>query len=341
MPSRNRRAAAIAALAALALMTRLPSLTAQQDVPAGYKPVPGRASLGAIDDPSVVGASDARLRDDAWVVGVVIDGRARAYGLALLNEHEVVNDRIGDTELVVVWSPYANVAAAFDRRAGGRALEFEPGGGLLHGGLVLQDRESLSLWPVLRGAADAGPLTGTPLTLLPVADRMLWAEWVARHPDTDVLSVNRTDAAGGTMALQDPGENQHADFLASDTGYDGIEAGDGRLPDKALVYAFRHQGVAYAVDNRRVVGGQAFPLHDGSWALVYREASDRMFRGSAAFVSSGGFEQRGGSWFELSTDAEFNAISRDFGGAGIARLPGFDAFWYAWSLTWPATELLR
>jgi hypothetical protein len=341
MPSRTTRAAVIAALAAVALMTRAPSFAAQQDTPPGYTPVPGRERLRAIDEPAVVGAAQARLRDDAWVVGVVIDGRARAYGLALLNEHEVVNDRLVDTDFVVVWSPYANAAAAFDRRVGGRTLEFEPAGALLHGGLVLRDRETLSLWPVLRGAADAGPLAGTALTQLPVTDRMLWAEWVAHHPDTDVLSLTRADGAGGTITLQDPGANEHADFLASGVGYDGIEASDGRLPDKTLVYAFRHQEVSYAVDDRRVIGGQAFELHDGAWALVYREASDRMFRGSAAFASSTGFEQRGGSWFELSTDAEFNAITRDFGGAGVARLPGFDTFWYTWSLTWPATELLR
>jgi len=338
MPSRTIR---VAALAAIALISQAPSLAAQQDAPPGYTPVPGRENIRAIDDPTVVSAAQARLRDDAWVVGVVIGGRARAYGLALLNEHEVVNDRIGDTELVIVWSPYANAAAAFDRRAGGRTLEFEPAGGLLHGALILQDRETLSLWPVLRGAADAGPLSGTPLVQLPVADRMLWAEWVARHPDTDVLSVTRSDGGGGTMTLQDPGANQHADFLASDAGYDGIEAAGGRLPDKALVYVFRRLGAAYAVDDRRVIGGQAFELRDGSSVLVYREASDRMFRSSAAFVSSAGFEQRGGSWFELSTGAEFNAITRDFGGAGVARLPGFDTFWYAWSLTWPETELLR
>jgi len=322
-------------------MSQMPPLAAQQDAPPGYTPVPGRETLSAIDRPSVVGAAQARLRDDAWVVGVVIDGRARAYGLALLDEHEVVNDRIGDTDFVVVWSPYANTAAAFDRRAGGRTLEFEPAGGLLHGALILQDRETLSLWPVLRGAADAGPLSGTPLTTLPVSDRMLWAEWVARHPDTDVLTITRADDSGGTITLQDPGADRHADFLASDRRYEGSEEGDGRLPDKTLVYAFRHQGVAYAVDDRRVIGGQAFELADGSWALVYREASDRMFRGSAAFASSAGFEQRGGSWFELSTNAEFNAITRDFGGAGVARLPGFDTFWYAWSLTWPSSELLR
>ena len=38
---------------------------------------------------------------------------------------------------------------------------------------------------------------------------------------------------------------------------------------------------------------------------------------------------------------EFNAITRDFGGAPVDRLNGFDTFWYTWSLTHTDTELLR
>ncbi len=74
--------------------------------------------------------------------------------------------------------------------------------------------------------------------------------------------------------------------------------------------------------------------------FIFREASDQMFRGSAAFQSAAGFEKRAGSWFEIGTGAEFNAISRDFGDS-VERLNGFDTFWYTWSLTHTDTELLR
>ena len=67
-----------------------------------------------------------------------------------------------------------------------------------------------------------------------------------------------------------------------------------------------------------------------------------MFRGSSAFLSkASGFEQRGGMWFELGTGAEFNGLNRDFAGATVDRLNGFDTFWYTWSLTHPSTELFK
>ena len=40
---------------------------------------------------------------DAWVFGVEVSGVARAYSLNLLNHHEVVNDRVGDTAFAAVW----------------------------------------------------------------------------------------------------------------------------------------------------------------------------------------------------------------------------------------------
>ena len=205
----------------------------------------------------------------------------------------------------------------------------------------MQDRETDTYWSIMSGKAEAGALNGTALVELPVSEKMSWAEWRARHPDTLVLSVTRTARDGETVSLQDPGSDAYGNYFAGDEGYRGTEATDGRLDTKDQIHAFLHDGVAYAIDLRRVVGGKAFELHDGSWVLVYREATDKMFRGSSAFLSGSGFEQRGGSWFEIATGTEFNAITRDFGGAPVERLNGFDTFWYTWSLTHTDTELLR
>ncbi len=38
-----------------------------------------------------------------WVLGVVLEGQARAYSLNLLNRHEVINDRIADQPIAAVW----------------------------------------------------------------------------------------------------------------------------------------------------------------------------------------------------------------------------------------------
>jgi hypothetical protein len=340
---------AVLALAIVVIATAPPSHAAAeryaagrpQDVPAGYQPEPERESLRAVDDPAFVPAAAAQLRPEAWVIGVEIDGQTRAYGLELLNDHEVVNDEIGGTAFAVVWTPYANAALTIDREIDDLAVSFEPAPGLIHAGSVLRDRETGSYWSVLAGRAVSGPLAGTALTVLPVSDRMSWAEWSAHHPDTQVLSVAPSGGDGRGGALQDPGTDRYGAYFAQPGGHRGAEATDGQLATKQLVYALHHAGVAHAVDLRRVIGGRSFTLQDGSHILVYREAADRLGRGSAAFISRAGFEQRGGSWIELASDAEFNAITRDFGGSGIPRLNGFDTFWYTWSLANPDTAVLR
>ncbi len=78
-------------------------IAAQQDMPEGYVQILERGDIPAIDAPEYVAAAEAEIRDDAWVLGVVIDGQARAYSLELLNNHEVVNDSIGDTDFAAVW----------------------------------------------------------------------------------------------------------------------------------------------------------------------------------------------------------------------------------------------
>ena len=62
-----------------------------------------RGGIPAVFDPKFVSASEADIPDDAWVLGVVIDGEAHAYSLNLLNHHEVVNDRFGELPVAAVW----------------------------------------------------------------------------------------------------------------------------------------------------------------------------------------------------------------------------------------------
>ena len=211
----------------------------------------------------------------------------------------------------------------------------------MNASLVLQDKQTDTYWSIMSGKAEAGALSGTALTELPVSEKVTWAEWVARHPNTLVLSVTRATSDGTVVTLQDPGTDDYGNYFAAEEGYGGAEATDSRLDTKDQIHAFLHDGVAYAIDLRRVVGGKTFELQDGTHVLIYREAADQMFRGSAAFLSPAGFEQRGGSWVEVATATEFNAITRDFSGAPVQQLNGFDTFWYTWSLTHKDTELLR
>ena len=68
----------------------------------------GKDVISSIDRPEFVPADDPRLAErgitrETRVIGVEIDGIARAYPVALMSMHEVVNDRFGNTAYAVLW----------------------------------------------------------------------------------------------------------------------------------------------------------------------------------------------------------------------------------------------
>ena len=98
MPASTQlRTVALIGLAAVAL----PAAT--QERPEGYEQILERGQIASVDAPTYVSAAEAEIPDDAWVLGAVIEGQAFAYSVNLLNRHEVVNDKIGDTAFAAVW----------------------------------------------------------------------------------------------------------------------------------------------------------------------------------------------------------------------------------------------
>lgn len=90
-------------LALLGLCVGLGSVACAEELPEGVEQILERGRIAAIFDPHFVTADEAEIADDGWVLGVVIDGQARAYSLNLLNRHEVVNDQIGEKSFAAVW----------------------------------------------------------------------------------------------------------------------------------------------------------------------------------------------------------------------------------------------
>ena len=61
--------------------------------------------IPAIDDPKFVSLPKAEkfMNDDELVLGLVVNGDARAYSTWHLDKHEIVNDYVGGTHVSVTW----------------------------------------------------------------------------------------------------------------------------------------------------------------------------------------------------------------------------------------------
>ena len=78
----------------------------------------------------------------------------------------------------------------YGREYEGQTLRFEASGGLMHGSLVMVDKETDSYWSIMKGSSVAGQLHGTRLDEMPLGVKAQWKDWAEQHPETLVLSVD-------------------------------------------------------------------------------------------------------------------------------------------------------
>jgi hypothetical protein len=149
---------------------------------------PPRDGIPALSDPPLIAPAEAAyLEPGDRVIGIELNGDARAYPVAILNWHEIVNDRIGGRRFAITYCPLCGTAVAFDAEVGGEATDFGVSGLLYNSDVLLYDRATESLWSQILGKAIAGPRVGMTLRAVPVS-HTTWRDWLQKYPSTRVLS---------------------------------------------------------------------------------------------------------------------------------------------------------
>lgn len=130
---------------------------------------PPKDGIPSIDKPIFKPISEiTNIAGNEPVIGLQINGDARAYPLRILMWHEIVNDTVGGKPITVTFCPLCNAAIVFDRTVNGKVLDFGTTGLLRNSDLVMYDRQSQSWWQQFTGTAIVGSMLGTELTVLPV-----------------------------------------------------------------------------------------------------------------------------------------------------------------------------
>ncbi|VAX21014.1 hypothetical protein MNBD_NITROSPINAE02-477 [hydrothermal vent metagenome] len=151
---------------------------------------PAKDGIPAILNPEFVPADKADyLKDDERVLGLYIDGIAKAYPVRIMNWHELVNDKFGKTPALISFCPLCGTGMAFERTFDGKEHSFGVSGLLYQSDLLFYDHQTDSLWSQIEGEAVTGKLTGTKLKALP-AYNTTWGYWKKKHPDTLALTTN-------------------------------------------------------------------------------------------------------------------------------------------------------
>ncbi len=169
---------------------------------------PERDGIPALDHPPSVSAAESPWPDHEIVVGIEIDGVARAYPLSILVWHELVNDTLGSRPVLISYCPLCGTAMVFDRRIGGITRRFGVSGLLYLSDMLLFDRETESLWSQIRGEAVTGSSRGQRFSLMR-SRQMSWGDWKRLQPATQVLSKQ-------TGHRRDYGKSPYGDYATNE-----------------------------------------------------------------------------------------------------------------------------
>ncbi len=213
----------------------------EDDILRGGPPKDGIPALTAPHHTPVASAGFLNAQDR--VVGVSIEGEARAYPIRLLNWHEIVNDELAGEPFAVVYCPLCDSASVIGRRMGGEVLEFGVSGLLHNSNVILYDRTHDALWSQIGFNALSGPHAGQELPHLPF-ELTTFGQWRRDHRDGTVASFQ-------TGHPRDYSRNPYdAYFQREGLMFPAKGSGDTRLGEKEPVLGVKIGGAvrAYPID---------------------------------------------------------------------------------------------
>lgn len=192
-----------------------------------------------IDNPKFLDAGKASyLQSQDMVLGLELNGQAKAYPIRIMNWHEIVNDQIGDLPVVITFCPLCGSGMAFSRVVAGQLKDFGVSGLLYNSDVLLYDRQTRSLWSQLMGKAISGKEKGKELQFYSL-ETSTWSDWKSRHPDTKVLSTD-------TGFPRDYSHTPYQEYVRSDRIMFGVSDYSDKFHAKEKVLGVNYKGVSKA-----------------------------------------------------------------------------------------------
>lgn len=169
------------------------------------KPPPTRVVYNeeGVKTPPTRPAAESTLDDDAEVVGVEVNGKARAYDLWTMSgtKRHIVNDVVGGKAVTITYCDKAECTRAFSDGNRVEPLDVAQGG-LLNGRMVLRIggvtylQETGAVVEPEKGHTPAPfPYATYPLV------RTTWGKWKSKHPDTDLFASDDPARSGNRPAV--------------------------------------------------------------------------------------------------------------------------------------------
>jgi len=259
------------------------------------------------------------------VVGVALNGEARAYPVQFIGYHHQVRDVVGGTPVLVTFCTVCRTGRVFAPVVDGEPESFRLVG-MDHFNAMFEDRTTGSWWRQATGEAIAGPRTGK--SLPEIASRQVTlAQWLLLHPASLIMQPDSTSRDRYSASFDyETGASRKAL-----TGTDTIS-----WRDKAWVVGVSVNGESKAYDWKQLRQERALNDVVGGTPIVIAIASD----GASFFAFerpdvSVQFEMRGDS---LVASGRAYALSGRGATDALKPLFASQEFWHSWRTFHPGTK---
>jgi len=268
-----------------------------------------------------------KVAEDRLVVGIEINGDARAYPLQFIGYHHQVRDTVGGEDVLVSYCTVCRTGRVFKPVVDGKSETFRLVG-MDQFNAMLEDRSTGSWWRQANGEAIAGPSKGKAMPELPSVQVTL-KQWLTLHPTSKIMQGDPVFARQyGTGYAYERGTSQ-SELTGTDTA---------SWQDKSWVVGISSHDKSKAYDWNRlrrervvndVVGGTPIVI-----ALGADEQSFFAFERPDAGTK---FELKGDSLVANGKAYAFNGRG-PAGTAPLKQITASQEFWHSWRTFKPGTD---
>ncbi len=134
------------------------------------------------------GISQNTIDSNKLVIGIEINGEARAYPIQLIGYHHQVRDIVGNEQVMVTYCTVCRTGRVYSPLVNGKPETFRLVG-MDHFNAMFEDETTKSWWQQATGMSIAGPLKGIHLVEIPSRQASL-ASWMHYHPNSTIMQAD-------------------------------------------------------------------------------------------------------------------------------------------------------
>jgi len=271
-------------------------------------------------------AADNKVDSNRLVIGVVNNGKAKAYPIRFLGYHHQVKDTVGGKPMIITYCTVCRTGRVFEPLVNGKPEEFRLVG-MDHFNAMFEDATTKSWWRQVSGEAITGKLKGQVLPEVYSTQTSL-AQWLRLNPSSLIMQEDPAFVSSyDTTMKYESGKSRSAL-----TGTDSLS-----WKDKSWVIGIKAGKDRRAYDWNKLLEQRIIQDKAGATpVVVVLAADDRSF-----FAFERPSEN---STFTFSKDTLIlNDRHFRLNGTGIDTtlslkpLPAYQEFWHSWRTFNPTT----